>query len=262
MSLSTQEMHDVAAQLLEAEKTRKTIPPLTNTYPNITLENAYQIQLLNVNQCLKTGRRLMGYKVGLTSRAAQQHFGVSHPDFGHLFTPMAIPDEGELMLDELIQPKIEGEIALVLGRDLRGPGVTVVDALGAVDYALGSMEIIDSRIENWKIKTADTIADNGSSARFVLSQRKQPIQGLDLAELGMAFSRNGEVLLTGAGSAVMGNPLNAIVFLANELGKMDRGLFAGEVVLSGALSGVVSLQRGDFFSCEIGKLGSCSVRVK
>lgn len=261
MSLSTSQIHAVAGELLEAEKSRRPVPPLVARYEGFSIDDAYQVQCHNANQSLMQGKRLVGYKIGLTSRAAQTHFGVTHPDFGHLFASMAIADEGVVPLAQLIQPKIEGEIALVLGKDLKGPEVTVVDAMDAVEYALTAMEIIDSRIENWKISAADTIADNGSSALFVLGENKVALKGLNLAELGMAFSHNGEVLFTGSGAAVMGNPLNALVFLANELGKQDRGLRAGEVILSGALSGMASLKAGDFFSCEIGRLGSCSVRA-
>jgi len=261
MSLSTSELHAAANELLEAEKNRRPVAPLIERYKNISVEDAYQVQMHNANQALMQGKRLVGYKIGLTSRAAQIHFGLTHPDLGHLFAPMAVADEGETALSQLIQPKIESEIALVLGKDLKGPDVTIVDVMNAVEYAVCAMEIIDSRIENWKITAADTIADNGSSAQFVLGENKVPVKGLNLAELGMAFYRNGEVLFTASGAAVMGNPLNALVFLANELGKHNRTLRAGEVILSGALSGMSPMKAGDFFSCEIAKLGSCSVRV-
>jgi len=262
MSLSIPQLHSIARELAEAEKSRKAISPIKARYEGFSVEHAYQVQAINANQGLKTGKRLIGYKIGLTSKPIQQRFGVSQPDFGHLFASMNVPDEGEINLSTLIQAKVEGEIALVLGKDLRGPDVTAVDALNAVDYALTAMEIIDSRIEDWKITVEDTIADNGSSALFVLSENKVPMRGLNLAELGMAFSRNGEVILTGSGAAVMGNPINSLVFLANELGKHDKGLLAGEVILAGSLSGVAPLVAGDFFSCEIWKLGACSVRVK
>jgi len=262
MNLSTLQLHAIAHELAEAEKSRKPIPPIKARYEGFSVEHAYQVQAINANQGLKTGKRLIGYKIGITSKPIQQRFGVSQPDFGHLFASMNVPDEGEINLNTLIQAKVEGEIALVLGKDLRGPDVTAVDALNAVDYALTAMEIIDSRIEDWKITVEDTIADNGSSALFVLSENKVPMRGLNLAELGMAFSRNGEVILTGSGAAVMGNPINSLVFLANELGRHDKGLLAGEVVLAGSLSGVAPLVAGDFFSCEIWKLGACSMRVK
>jgi 2-keto-4-pentenoate hydratase len=151
-------------------------------------------------------------------------------------------------------------MAVVLGRDLKGPGVTIVDVLDAVEYATTALEIIDSRIKDWKITATDTISDNGSSALFVLSSVKQSITGIDLSSLGMALSQNGEVRVTGAGAAVMGNPLGAVVFLANELGKHDRSLLAGEVILSGSLAGMLSISSGDFYTCEIASLGKTSVR--
>ena len=175
---------------------------------------------------------------------------------------MAVMDEGEISTSDLIQPKIEGEIAFVLGRDLKGPGITVVDAIGAVDYAVAALEIIDSRIKDWKITAVDTISDNGSSARFVLGGIKRPLAGLNLPHLGMCLSKNGEVALTAAGAAVMGNPLNALVFLANELGSQGELLKAGQVVLSGSLGGMIAVRPREFYSCEIASLGRVSVRAE
>lgn len=259
MSLSNQSLHSIADVLDKAEKEAKPILPITDQDPRFDLEDAYSVQTMNAARAMKEGKRLTGYKIGLTSREAQKHFGLSHPDYGHLFHTMAVPEEGEIDLSGLIQPKIEGEVAFVLGKDLKGPGLTLVNALNAVDYALVAMEIVDSRIENWKIKAADTIADNGSSARYVLGSVKRSLKDCDLATIGMALSKNGEVLVTGAGAAVMGNPLNALVFLANELGKRDRALLAGEVVLSGSLSGMLGIQPRDSFTCEMLGLGKCSV---
>lgn len=261
MSLPSQSLHTIAEALYLAEKNRQPIRPITETTPGFSLEDAYLIQSMNAGRALREGKVLSGYKIGLTSREAQKHFGLTHPDYGHLFNTMAICEEGELVLSQLIQPKIEGEVAFILGKDLKGPGLTLVDVLTAVDCALVAMEIVDSRIENWKIKAADTIADNGSSARYVLGTLKRSLRDFDLTTIGMALSRNAEVLVTGSGAAVMGNPLNAVVFLANELGKMDKGLLAGEVILSGSLSGMIPLQARDSFTCEMLGLGKCSVHV-
>lgn len=259
MSLPNQSLHTIAEALHQAEKSRNPIRPITDSTPGFSLEDAYAVQSMNAGKALRDGKLLTGYKIGLTSREAQKHFGLSHPDYGHLFNTMALGEEGEIELTELIQPKIEGEVAFILGKDLKGPGLTLVDVLTAVDCALVAMEIVDSRIENWKIKAADTIADNGSSARYVLGTVKHSLKDFDLATMGMALSRNAEVLVTGSGAAVMGNPLNAVVFLANELGKMDKGLLAGEVILSGSLSGMLAIQPRDSFTCEMMGLGKCSV---
>jgi 2-oxopent-4-enoate hydratase len=258
--MSEARLQNLADKLFEAEKSRTPIDPLSAD-AKLSLEDAYGIQLRNAARQLHHGGRLVGYKIGLTSREAQKQFGVFEPDFGHLFESMAVLEDGELVLSELIQPKIEGEIAFLLARELKGPGVTALDALLAVDSALVCMEIVDSRIANWKIKGVDTIADNGSSSRFVVGARRVSLKNLDLPLLGMALSKNGEVQATGAGAAVMGNPLNAVAFLANELAKFDRGLLPGQVVLSGAVSAMLPVKAGEFYTCEMAKLGKVTVRA-
>lgn len=249
-----------AAALWDAEKSRTPIAPLTETYPGFGEAEAYAVQDLVAKHHLNQGAKLVGYKVGLTSKEAQKHFGVFEPDYGHLFDTMVVSDDGEMRASELIQAKIEGEIAFVMGRDLSGPGVTVVEAMRAVDFVTASLEIVDSRIRDWKIRAADTIADNGSSSRFVLSGKKTRLEEVDLPYCGMALWKNGEVELTAAGSAVMGNPLHAVVFLANLLGRHGRKLEAGQIVLSGSLGGMVKVQPGEWYRCEILKLGKCQVR--
>jgi len=260
MSLGSTIQCKIADALDSAERERSPIEALATLYPGITEEDAYAVQNINAQRAVKNGKRLVGYKLGLTSREAQRQFNVFQPDFGHLFDSMAVLDDGVIQLSSLIQPKIEGEIAFVLGRDLKGPGVTIIDVLGAIDYATAALEIVDSRIKEWRITAEDTIADNGSSSRFVLCGVKRRIEGIDFSGLGMALYQNGEVKVTGAGAAVMGNPLAAVVFLANELSKFDRTLRAGEVILSGALSSMLTVAYGDFFSCEIASLGKVRVR--
>lgn len=259
--MSEARWNDLADRLFEAEQKRAPVEPLTTTDASLTVEGAYRIQLKNGARRLKNGSRLIGYKIGLTSKEAQKHFGLSEPDFGHLFDDMLIPEDGEIPMAELIQPKIEGEIAFLIGKELRGPGVTALDVLSAVDSVMVSMEIIDSRIKDWKIKAADTIADNGSSARFVVGTRRVSLKDLDLPLMGLALSKNAEVQATGAGAAVMGNPLNAVAFLANKLGQVDRSLLPGHVVLSGAVSAMLTVKTGEFYTCEAAKLGRVNVRA-
>jgi 2-keto-4-pentenoate hydratase len=259
--MSDTRLQALADRLLEAEQRRQPVEALSSTERGLTLEDAYGIQLRNAARHLHHGARLVGYKIGLTSREAQKQFGVFEPDFGHLFEGMWVAEEGEIVLSELIQPKIEGEVAFLMGRELKGPGATSVDALAAVDAAFISMEIVDSRIANWKIKAVDTIADNGSSSRFVVGTKPVSLKNLDLPLLGMALSKNGEVQVTGAGAAVMGNPLNAVAFLANELAKFDRCLQPGQIVLSGAVSSMIPLKAGEFYTCEMARLGKVSVRA-
>jgi 2-keto-4-pentenoate hydratase len=260
MGLPKNTLYDIAECLHQAEVNRTPIDSLLKKYPEMKEEDSYVVQMIQTGRALRDGRKLMGYKVGLTSREAQKQFQVFEPDFGHLFNDMLLPPDGALNLSTLIQPKIEGEIAFVLGKDLRGPGITLVDVMGAVEYATAAVEIIDSRIKDWKITAVDTIADNGSSALFALSGKQVPLRELDLPSLGMALSRNGEVMVTGSGAACMGNPLNAVVFLANTLAKHDRFLLAGEVILSGSLGPMISMKAGDFYDCEIWKLGRISVK--
>jgi 2-keto-4-pentenoate hydratase len=260
MSLSSVLLHQLADRLYEAQSSRQPIDSLAKSNPGLTEENAYEIQMSNVGRGLKEGGRIVGYKIGLTSREAQKQFQVFKPDYGHLFNSMAVLEEEEIAVQRLIQPKIEGEIAFILGRDLKGPGITLVDVLRSVEYATVALEIVDSRIRDWKITAVDTIADNGSSALFVLGGKKTLADRFDFRSVGMALSRNGEVLVTGSGAAVMGNPLSALVFLANEMGRRDRALLAGDVVLSGSLSSMLPVSAGNAFSCEIAGLGGVAVR--
>lgn len=252
-------IESVASLLHQAETSRIPIPPLSVTFPEINENDAYAIQLCSAKQRREHRDSLTGFKIGLTSREAQKHFGVFKPDFGHLFASMAVLDQGTVSLASLIQPKIEAEMAFVLGRDLKGPGITLREVTSSIDCVVAALEIIDSRIENWKISASDTIADNGSSARYVLGKKRERLDALDLSLLGMALSQNSEVLVTAAGSAVMGNPLMALVFLVNELGEKGLTLEAGQVILSGSLGGMLTMRSGDTFLCEIQDLGQLSV---
>lgn len=252
----------IAEELFTAEKECKAITPLSERYPSLTLKEAYAIQTINAEKRLKNGERLLGYKIGLTSKAAQKHFGVNEPDFGHLFHTMQIENDAEIELSTLLQAKIEGEIAFVMGKDLPKDKVTLAQVMEATDYVTCSFEIIDSRIKDWKIKCVDTIADNGSSARFILSSQKTLLKDVDLPFVGMALSRNNEVEITGSGAAVLGNPLNAVVFLAQELAAHGKQIKAGDIILSGSLSGMFEMKAEDHFKCEMWKLGTVSTRVK
>lgn len=247
--------HEALAQKLwDSETNRKAIQPFSLEFGS-KIEDAYQIQCSTAQLRLSRGEKLVGYKIGLTSLEAQKHFGISHPDFGHLFESMEIKTGSKVNLNELIQPKIEAEIAFMMGADLKGPGVTYEQAKRAVAYVCAALEIIDSRFENWKIGAFDTIADNGSSARFVLGETRMPLSELDLPHLGMALSKNNEVQLTAAGAAVMGDPIQAVCFLANELARVGKCLEKGQIVLSGSLGGMLTMEKGTIYSAEILKLG-------
>jgi 2-keto-4-pentenoate hydratase len=248
----------IAEDLLEAEKNNQPIEPLTNRFPTISVEDAYNIQLQQIEKKVTNGATIVGKKIGLTSKVMQNMFQVNEPDYGHLLDDMINLDGETISLDEFAQPKLEFEIAFVLKEDLKGPGITILDVIKATDYIAPAFEIIDSRIKNWNIRFEDTVADNGSSARAIIGGNPTRIEEVDLAHLGMVVYKNGKFLDSAAGAAVMGNPARAVAWLANALGKYDISLHAGEVVLSGALSAAVPIESGDTFTAEFAHIGSVS----
>lgn len=250
----------LAESLRVAEATRVPIGPLTASHPELTVADAYRIQQINVHLRKEQGGLVRGRKVGLTSAAMQQQLGVDEPDFGAIFADMLIEEGDAVPVGELIQPRIEGEIAFVMESDLQGPGVSSADALRAVAGALPALEVIDSRVADWKIKLPDTIADNASSARVVCGGRLTPIDDLDLRLVGMAFSHNGAVVATGAGAAVLGNPIRCVAWLANKLGEFGVPLRAGDLVLAGSLHAALPVAAGDTVHAEFAELGSVTAR--
>lgn len=249
----------LANALYRAELDRKPIAPLTDKYPDLTPEDAYHIQLEWVKLKEKDGAIITGKKIGLTSKPMQQLMGVNEPDYGHLFDYMMYSDKEAIDADELLQPRIEAEVAFVLEKDLEGPGVTIADVLDATKYVVPSIEVVDSRIENWKIKLQDTIADNGSSSRVVLGSKVTPVAGLDLQLMGMVLEKNGQQINTGAGAAALGHPAYAIAWLANKLSQFGITLKAGEVVLPGAVAAAVDVKKGDYITAHFSGIGSVSV---
>jgi 2-keto-4-pentenoate hydratase len=232
------------------------VPPLRDELEPNDIVAAYAVQAANTRHWIQAGRRLIGRKIGLTSQAVQTQLGVDRPDFGALFADMAIADGGELLASSVLQPKAEAEVALIFGADLTGAKVTREQVAAAVAVAAPAIEIVDSRIADWKITFADTVADNGSSAFFVLGKARRPLQGLDLWSCGMVLEVNGQVVSLGAGAACLGHPLNAATWLAQTLAELGEGLRAGDVVLTGALGPMVALRAGDKVTATIGGLGS------
>jgi 2-keto-4-pentenoate hydratase len=245
-----------AGRLLAAYDSGVPIAPLVDEAPDATVEDAYAVQLAQVQTWLDRGREISGFKVGLTSKAMQRMLKVDRPDFGHLFRDTVLDASAPIDLGRFIAPRVEPEVSFVLKRDLAGPGLTIVDLLHAIDYAIASVEIIDSRIANWKITLPDTIADNASFGSVVLGSRPVKVTDLDLGMVGCVVTRNGEVVSTGAGAAVLGNPLNGVLFLANMLGSLGRTLPAGSIVMAGALSGAVPIAAGDTFTARFSTLGT------
>ncbi|CAR55982.1 2-keto-4-pentenoate hydratase [Burkholderia cenocepacia] len=249
-------IQEAAAALRDAAKTRKYIAPLRETYEQLSIADAYAIQRINTDQHLADGRRLVGCKIGLTSVAVQKQLGVDQPDFGMLFDHMGYGDGEPIPAEILTQPKIEAEIAFVIGRDIVVSDPGHVDVLGAIEYALPALEIVGSRIADWDIRIADTIADNASSCAYVLGSRPRQLSGIDLRLCGMAMERCGELVSVGAGAACLGNPLNAVVWLARTMHALGTPLKAGDLVLSGALGPMVAVSPGDVFETRINGLGS------
>jgi 2-keto-4-pentenoate hydratase len=244
-----------AEALFNAERGRKPVPPLTEADPSITVDDAYAIQLANVKRALAMGHVISGKKIGLTSPGIQKQLGVNEPDYGHLFAAMDCKD-GRISAGDLIQPKIEGEIAFVLKADLAGGRVSRDDVLKATDYVSAAFEIVDSRVADWKIKLADTISDNASSGRYVLGSAKLGLGDLDLPAVTMKLYKNGgEPVGEGTGAAVLGDPCLAVAWLANRLWTYGVTLKAGEVILSGAFSAAPPAKRGDVFTAEFSSFG-------
>lgn len=254
-------MHaEIMAALDTAERTRVSIPPLTETWPQLNADDAYAVQAAWLEKKLAAGGRLVGRKIGLTNRAMQQQLGVGEPDFGFLLESMLVPSGATLSRNELLQPRVEPEIAFWLEMDVRGPGVTKEQVLAATRGVSAALEIVDSRIANWRIKLADTISDNGSSARAVMRDQVIPVDDISLSGEAVRLFRNGQEVGSGTGADVLGHPAEAVAWLANRLADFNAVLSAGQVVLPGAMCASVFAETGETFRAEFSRLGSVEVR--
>ena len=247
-------------ELYEALVSRTTVAPLTEREPGISIEDAYRIQSRMVSRMTERGDRIIGRKIGVTSKAVQDMLGVYQPDFGQLTAGMVRDEESSVSLDELIAPRAEAEVAFVLKSDLAGPGITAMDVLRATDHVVPCFEVVDSRIRDWKIKIQDTVADNASCGVFVLGRTKGDPRKIDLTLAGMVLEKGGELVSTSAGAAVQGSPVNAVVWLVNTLGALGLPVHAGEVILSGSQSPLIPVGDGDELHCTVGGLGECRIR--
>ena len=247
-------------ELYEAMVNRTTLAPLTDRYPDISIDDAYYISLQMLQRRLDAGEKVIGKKIGVTSKAVQNMLNVHQPDFGYLTDKMVYRDEMPIS-QELIQPKAEGEIAFLLKKDLIGPGITNTDVLSATEAVMPCFEVVDSRIEDWNIKIQDTVADNASCGLFIVNDKAAiDPRTIDLSTCGMVVEKNGSTLSVGAGAAALGSPLNCLAWLANTLGKFDIPLKAGEIILSGSLVPLEPVVPGDTMNVRIGGMGNCSVR--
>jgi 2-keto-4-pentenoate hydratase len=254
--MSGVDIDSIADELLAAYRSGKTLPPLTSTHPGLTVDQAYAIQQRQTDVRTKAGAGVIGFKIGLTSVAMQQQLAVDQPDYGHLFTDMLYAADSPIPTSAFLQPRAEPEVALVLADALHGPGLSITDVLSATAYALPAIEIIDSRITDWRIGLEDTIADNASSGGLVLGGTPTTISGRDLSLLGCVLRRNGRIQHTGAGAAVMGSPLQAAAWLANTLTARGAALAAGHIILTGSITAAVAVQAGDSITATLDQLGS------
>lgn len=248
-----------AELLLEAYKTGVTITPLREMLGIEDLALAYRVQQKTIDNWLANGRKIIGRKIGLTSLVVQKQLGVDQPDFGALTDVMQADDGATITWGKLIQPKIEAEIALVFNRDLDVLSDNPQDLLRAIEYASPALEIVDSRIKNWDIKITDTIADNASSAMFVVGKPLKDFVNFDFEGCQMEMRVNGEISSSGEGRACLGNPLNAALWLAKTMLEMGTPIKAGHVVLTGALGPMTTLKSGDKVSANISGLGNVQV---
>jgi len=247
--------HDELARRLRNAYSSGAVPPLRDGLEPTDVDGAYAVQEINTRFWQAQGRRIVGRKAGLTAKAVQAQLGVDQPDFGVLFEDMLIADDGMLDPARCLQPKAEAEIAFVLGQDLLSAQTTAEQVEAAVARVHAAIEVVDSRIADWKITFADTVADNGSSAFFVLADVGLPIAGLDLKGAAMELTVNAAVVSTGVGAAALGNPLNAAAWLASTLASRGEPLKAGDILLAGALGPMVSLARGDRIRARIAGIG-------
>jgi len=258
--MNEQTKHGELAARIRAAYAGTPIAPIRPQLAELDVDAAYAIQQENTAHWEKEGRRVVGSKIGLTSRAVQKQLGVDRPDFGVLFADMMIAEDEPVAASRVLQPKIEAEVAFLLDRDVDVEAPTVADVLRAVAYAMPALEIVGSRITNWDIGIVDTVADNASSGLFVLGGPVRSLEGLDLRALQMQMMRREKVVSKGTGATCLGNPLNAVAWLAGELARRKRPLRAGDIILSGALGPMVAVNSGDAFEANVAGLGTVSAR--
>lgn len=256
MTVSDSAVSEAARRILSTYENGQPCEPIRDVLKGGSVEDAYRVQRINTDHWVGAGRRVVGRKIGLTSKAVQTQLGVSQPDFGVLFADMDVADGEPVALGRVLQPKVEAEIAFVLGSDLNDDQLTMADVMSGINYAVAAIEIVGSRIRNWDISILDTIADNASSGQFVLGQEPRRLGEFDLRLCGMVMERRAELVSAGAGAACLGSPINATLWLARTMAALGQPLLAGDVVLSGALGPMCPAQPGDVFEARIEGLGS------
>ncbi len=262
MSLSKEQIVQVSGELIEAERTCTPIVALTERFPDVSYEDAYAIQLKTFDTLVRSGAVIVGKKIGLTSKAMQEQFGIHEPDYGMIADRMVVREGSPIPMSSLILPRIEPEIAFLLRDDLKGPGINVANVIEATEGVLPAFEVIDSRYRDWKITVKDSISDNASAGLMILGGKLTPIRDLDLRCIGLVLEKNGAVVSTAAGAAVLGNPAQSVAWLANKLTEYGITLKKGEFVMSGSFVQAVAVEAGSHFRATFDRLGSVSVRFE
>lgn len=261
MTVPSQSIQQAAQALAQARASRRAIPRVSETFGITGVDAAYAVAEINTRRRIESGRRAVGLKVGLTSKSVQQQLGVDQPDFGILFDDMEYLSGEEVPMARLLQPKVEAEVAFVVGRDVEGQTPTYSEFLACLSHALPAIEIVDSAIADWKITLVDTVADNASSGLYVLGDQPVDVGRLSFCEIGMEMRKNGQSASIGSGAACLGHPLRAAFWLARTMGAREQGLKRGQVILSGALGPMVPVTAGDLVHASIGALGEVSCKI-
>lgn len=260
-NLDPQEIVRLTDELYAALRTRKAVVPLTTRYPTLDIDEAYGISLGLLKRRLRDGERVIGKKIGVTSKVVQDMLDVREPDFGFLTDAMEVASGAEYRIDgNMIQPRAEAEIAFIIKDEIRGPGLDHHDVLAATAYVAPCFEIVDSRIVDWRIRIQDTVADNASCGIFVLGADRVDPRTLDLSAITVRVKKNGRDLSQGSGAAVQGSPLNAVAWLANTLGRYGMSLSPGDIILSGSLVPLEPARPADEFSMELEGVGGASIK--
>ena len=263
MALSADQVKALAHTLHKAEHERTPIGQLSEQYPNMTEAEAYAIQLALIGEKMAAhGSKVAGWKVGLTSKAMQQMLNVGQPDFGHLMDDMRLEPGQDLDVSSMIWPRVEAEVAFILKSDLRGPGVTADQALAATEFLAPALEIIDTRIRDWKIKLCDTIADNASCGRFLIGKERTAPAGFDVKLIGLNYHLDDQLVSTATSAAVLGNPAYVVAWLANVLAPYGQYLQAGQVVMPGSLVAALDAKPGHVIRADFDRIGSVELRLK
>jgi 2-keto-4-pentenoate hydratase len=257
--LTDDQRHEVAERLARAEADREPVAPLVDGFPDLDVVDAYEIQLLNIRRRVNAGAEVLGHKVGLSSLAMQQMMGVDEPDYGHLLSDMEVFSDRPVDASRYCYPRVEVEVGFVLGAALPGEGCTEEDVLDATEAVVPAIELIDSRIRDWRIGLVDTIADNASSAGFVLGPERVKPRDIDLLGIDATLTRNGELVAEGRSDAVLGNPVTAVAWLARKVASFGVRLEAGHVVLPGSCTRAIDVRPGDAFVADFSGLGTVTL---